>query len=438
MWCPHCQSENEVASTGGAVDLRCQNCGETIAGSTRSDDSVREARDILARWSADSLLDEISSLPEIPPIPGSSRPAEIETEKSSSGIGHQISTADNSAETSKSDNAKSSGEADSRDPNSEVVAIDGNEVVSGDSKQKQQQNKEQNSQSPLRIAPSAADETSDSADVNSNSADEDFVSPSGNRPDIPGPQKPRRSKQDRPKQGRKKQSRKNLTDQAREGSKPVNRKYRVDSPGGESKEISAASSETTASPGIRGNSSADGRRIRIDNGENLNDTVATGDGRGRTHGRHRKRYIDDGHESAMRGPHFEIDIPKRSNLTAITGQFLAYLGVLGLTVGTCIVIYGHFSGAADITPTGWLVTTVAQMMLFLGVINLVSGGMEKTSDDVSARINYLGEQLMRIEQVTEEALRGPKISPRRYADPNAPPEEPARETVSVGERDKAE
>ena len=75
------------------------------------------------------------------------------------------------------------------------------------------------------------------------------------------------------------------------------------------------------------------------------------------------------------------------------------------------------------------------MMLFLGVINLVSGGIERTNDDVSARINYLGEQLMRIEQVTEEALRGPKISPRRYADPNAKPEESTRETVSISEQD---
>jgi hypothetical protein len=101
-----------------------------------------------------------------------------------------------------------------------------------------------------------------------------------------------------------------------------------------------------------------------------------------------------------------------------------------------MVIYGHFGGYAEYTPTGWLVTTVAQMLLFLGVINLVSGGIEQNNEDVSRRINSLGEQLVRIEQVTSEVLRGPKISPRLYADPDA--EEAAaetRETVGV-ERDR--
>ncbi|MCP4171499.1 MAG: hypothetical protein GY758_12075, partial [Fuerstiella sp.] len=129
--------------------------------------------------------------------------------------------------------------------------------------------------------------------------------------------------------------------------------------------------------------------------------------------------IDEPHGSAVRGPHFQVTVPRRSSITSITGQFLAYAGVLGLTIGTAMVIYGHFGGYSEYTPTGWLVTTVAQMMLFLGVINLVSGGIEQTNDDVSQRINVLGEQLRRIEQVTEEALRGPKIPAHRYVTPDA-------------------
>ena len=43
---------------------------------------------------------------------------------------------------------------------------------------------------------------------------------------------------------------------------------------------------------------------------------------------------------------------------------------------------------------------------------------------------------MRIEQVTEEAMRGPKIDPRRYADPDGYVDEPQRETVAYGERDR--
>jgi hypothetical protein len=115
----------------------------------------------------------------------------------------------------------------------------------------------------------------------------------------------------------------------------------------------------------------------------------------------------------------------------MTGQFLAYLGVLGLTIGTAMVIYGHFGGYSEYTPTGWLVTTVAQMLLFLGVINLVSGGIEQNNEDVSRRINTLGEQLLRIEQVTSEAMRGPKLPARLYADPETAAQESARETVTV-------
>ena len=52
----------------------------------------------------------------------------------------------------------------------------------------------------------------------------------------------------------------------------------------------------------------------------------------------------------------------------------------------------------------------------------VSGGIEQNNEDVSRRINVLGEQLMRIEQVTQSAVRGPKIPVERYAG-TAPAEE---------------
>jgi hypothetical protein len=115
----------------------------------------------------------------------------------------------------------------------------------------------------------------------------------------------------------------------------------------------------------------------------------------------------------------------------MTGQFLAYLGVLGLTVGTAMVIYGHFGGYSEYTPTGWLVTTVAQMLLFLGVINLVSGGIEQNNEDVSRRINTIGEQLLRMEQVTSNAMKGPKLPAHLYADDAEAQETTTRETVTV-------
>lgn len=216
----------------------------------------------------------------------------------------------------------------------------------------------------------------------------------------------------------------------------MSQKYRVDTPNPQQPEAaeSPAADQDTADGRIQSNSPRGGRRYRIDASEQPRETLQTGSGRTRTDTPHRSRYIDEPHASAIRGPHFQVTTPRRSNLTAVTGQFLAYIGVLGLTIGTAMVIYGHFGGYAEYTPTGWLVTTVAQMMLFLGVINLVSGGMEQSNDDMSARINHLGEQLLRIEHVTEQALRGPKISARRYANPEDSTAETEPDTVAVGER----
>ena len=219
----------------------------------------------------------------------------------------------------------------------------------------------------------------------------------------------------------------------------MNRKLRVDQPGGNNDLPEAAAALQDASIAssvapetkIVSNSPKPGRRIRIDGPESVDAVTGTDGRRGRTQTLPKHRYIDDAHDSTMRGPHFEITAPRRSNLTSVTGQFLAYLGVLGLTIGTAMVIYGHFGGYSEYTPTGWLVTTVAQMLLFLGVINLVSGGIEQNNDDVSRRINTLGEQLLRIEQVTSDAMKGPKLSPRLYDNPIADVEDTSRETAGV-------
>ena len=223
------------------------------------------------------------------------------------------------------------------------------------------------------------------------------------------------------------------------GSENVNSKFRVDQPGGNSdlpESIAApqnASIASSVAPETRivSNSPMSGRRIRIDGPESVDAVTGTDGRRGRTQTLPKHRYIDDAHDSAMRGPHFEITAPRRSNLTSVTGQFLAYLGVLGLTIGTAMVIYGHFGGYSEYTPTGWLVTTVAQMLLFLGVINLVSGGIEQNNDDVSRRINMLGEQLLRIEQVTTDALKGTRLSPHLYDNPSDDIEETSCETADI-------
>lgn len=221
------------------------------------------------------------------------------------------------------------------------------------------------------------------------------------------------------------------------GSDTVNRNLRVDQPGGSDIAPEVAHQDKTVSSSVApetkivSNSPKPGKRFRIDAAESMDSVTGTDGRRHRTQTLPKQRYIDDAHESTLRGPHFEVTAPRRSNLTSATGQFLAYLGVLGLTIGTAMVIYGHFGGYSEYTPTGWLVTTVAQMLLFLGVINLVSGGIEQNNEDVSRRINTLGEQLIRIEQVTSEVLRGPKISPRRYDNPDAEVGESTREIAGM-------
>jgi len=256
---------------------------------------------------------------------------------------------------------------------------------------------------------------------------------------VPVPKKIQRSPVRRPLLHRRFQMERPATTSPT-GSDTVNRNLRVDQPGG-SKDAPAATQENAAITSsvapetkIVCNSPAPGKRFRIDGPESVDTVTGTDGRRARTQTLPKHRYIDDAHDSAPRGPHFEVTAPRRSNLTSATGQFLAYLGVLGLTIGTAMVIYGHFGGYSEYTPTGWLVTTVAQMLLFLGVINLVSGGIEQNNEDVSRRINTLGEQLIRIEAVTSEVLKGPKISAHRYANPDAEVEESTRETVDVDRR----
>lgn len=151
---------------------------------------------------------------------------------------------------------------------------------------------------------------------------------------------------------------------------------------------------------------------RRDNAETLSGPRRTPSARprpesgARTASGHVLRFDDP--QAPLAGPHIDpqsfVDgVPRRSNSTSLAGQFLAYAGVLGMTVGTAMVLWGYFGGPEHFTPTGWLITTVGQMLLFLGVVTLVSGGMEQTTDEVARRIDHLGERLLRMEQTARES-----------------------------------
>ena len=157
------------------------------------------------------------------------------------------------------------------------------------------------------------------------------------------------------------------------------------------------------------------RTLRIDRPAAVRDVAVSVD---RVRGQRRAvhRHIDGPHGKELAGPHFEMAPHKQPSWAVTTGQWLAYVGVLALTIGTVVVLYGYLNGYSDYTPTGWLITTLGQMLLFLGVINMVSGGMEQSNDEVSHRIEVIGERLLRIEAATDEVLRGPRIPAERYAE----------------------
>ena len=129
------------------------------------------------------------------------------------------------------------------------------------------------------------------------------------------------------------------------------------------------------------------------------------------------RRRDDEAHIAIPPPHFDVAAaarrtpPGRSEST--WGQLLAYLGVAVLTVGTALVLWGYFGGPPAYAPTGWLVTTAGQMLLLLGVITLVSGGMQQTTHEVAARVAHLDGRMHRIETTAHELLHGPHFGRSR-------------------------
>lgn len=415
MWCSHCNKETASVPTRTGDGVCCALCGENYFREKPSDETIREAREIIAKWSSSDLLDQISTLPQIPTLSErytaqsslTDTPAEPEPEALTAPFKKTISTA-RPIDTVDSDSAKTTA---SQEPELTLVERSDNRT---EPKSFVNTSSHTNVVLPEKVT----------AEVSSVAVPTPEPIPSAtkvsDRVEQPDPQ-PRKMLPRKP-QSRQQRQRVQPTVAKDQGMKPMSRKLRVDTTDGEQPELPPEQPTNVAGGKIQSNSTPGSRR-RIDTGEPLSNVLDTGSRRARTQGRPRQRYIDEAHDAATRGPHFEVVPQRRSNLTSVTGQFLAYLGVLGLTIGTAMVIYGHFGGYSQYTPTGWLVTTVAQMMLFLGVINLVSGGMEQTNTDVSQRMEYLGAQLMRIEQVTEEALRGPKIPAHRYANPDATVEE---------------
>ena len=122
------------------------------------------------------------------------------------------------------------------------------------------------------------------------------------------------------------------------------------------------------------------------------------------------------HRSLLRFPSWDAAVWRTEpsaagSWSSTAGQLLAYLGVLVLTAGTCLVVWSYYGGPANYAPTGWLIATAGQMLLFFGVVTLVSGGLEQTTEQVNKRIEQLGDHIIRLEQAHREMNQRAAIPP---------------------------
>ena len=130
------------------------------------------------------------------------------------------------------------------------------------------------------------------------------------------------------------------------------------------------------------------------------------------------RHYDDQLHEQPPAPHFDLVTAQKKaksrpgRIEAIWGQLMAYAGVGVLTVGTVMVLWGYFGMVEHFASTGWLLSTAGQMLLLLGLVTLISGGMQQTTHEVTERIEYLGGRMIRIEQSTDQLLKGPHFSKR--------------------------
>jgi hypothetical protein len=112
-----------------------------------------------------------------------------------------------------------------------------------------------------------------------------------------------------------------------------------------------------------------------------------------------------------------IPLPPRSSSgvwLSTMGHLAAYAGIGLITCGTVLVIWSHYGGPATYAPTGWLIAALGQMLFFLGLVNLVSGGLEQTSADLRQQLAELtARQYRQDDSHPPRELAGPHFGRRR-------------------------
>lgn len=116
----------------------------------------------------------------------------------------------------------------------------------------------------------------------------------------------------------------------------------------------------------------------------------------------------DAHDHVV---HEELHQPvrRRPGWFTLAGQLCAFAGVGLLTCGTVLVMWSYFGGPNRYMPTGWLIAAVGQMLLFLGVIALISSGLDQTSHEVGWRVDHLAEEVHSMSLALEQLERRMKI-----------------------------
>jgi len=337
MWCEKCQTE-VAASVAADGSVTCGTCGETLTGKTSLDDHLRQAQDLLDRWSKEPLLEPLGSMPG----KDASHLSEIE--------------------------------ADLNKVPSEEEDVD------------------------------SVEETPTDPVANSSPLEE-----------IPPPAPPR------PKANFRFDAA-HLPVESQAPAEPVMPE--------DSEEQIPAEVVTNEQSSVEDSGDVSSETPEAESVETPQEAVASVV-------EFQPRRIDAAQPVAMHSaPHIDIQQlieerliqeKKGINWLVLAGQWLSYLGVLGLTAGAALIVYGYFGGNPHMTPKGWMLTTAGQMLLLLGIVTLISGGLEQSNDEVNTRIELLGEQMLRFERETKESLlRGPKIPAAQYAEDAKPAESNTR------------
>jgi len=107
---------------------------------------------------------------------------------------------------------------------------------------------------------------------------------------------------------------------------------------------------------------------------------------------------------------------RRGGGLMLLGQIMAYGGVLGITIGATIVLKGYFGTQAEQAPMGWLLLTVSQLFLFLGITTLVTGGLEQTTSTVEAKFDVINSQVLHLERlIAASSQETPKPKPESHS-----------------------